>query len=249
MFVIDSSYEVSQEDYKREKDFIKSLVRSLNMSSDSSRAALISYGDHGSLNSRFIGLQSLVDFDRSVDNASYIGGDRRIDNALEMVTRLLSEAGTASSKVVIFLTGGKHASSGESLGDAMEQLRHHDAKMYVIAIGKQADFQELRSLVGSKEDVLKVLSFKELNSQKTRIASHITEKAGERENVVLLKVVVEIIITGSAIPPFAAVSRLACTFQPSLMITFYLSSKINMLDDLSCNVESIRDLHRVIICL
>ena len=182
LFLIDSSYEVSQEDLVREKDFIKSLVRSLNISSDSSRAALISYGDRGSISSRFIRLKNLTDFDRFVDNASYIGGERRIDKAVEMATRLLNEAGAASSKVVIFLTAGKQASSGKSLEDVVQPLRRHGTKTYVIAIGKQTDLQELKPLVISPEDVLTVQSFTELRTQENRVANLITERAGKRQN-------------------------------------------------------------------
>lgn len=182
LFVIDSSYEVDQGDYKRQKEFIKSLLRGLDMSTESSRAALITYGDHSSIASRFIGLQSLDDFDKSVDNASYIGGDRRIDNALKMVARLLNEAEAASSKLVIFLTGGKQSSSGGSLNDAVEPLRQSGAKTFVIAIGKQPDVQQLRPLVASPNDVLTVITFKDLNSQTSRIASHVREKAGKGRN-------------------------------------------------------------------
>ena len=185
LFLIDSSYEVSQEDLAREKDFIKSLVRSLNVSSDSSRAALISYGDRGSISSRFTGLKGLTDFDRSVDNASYIGGERRIDKAVEMVTRLLNEARAASSKVVIFLTGGKQASSGKSLEDVVQPLRRSGTKTYVIAIGKQTDLQELKPLVISPEDVVTVQSFTELSTQENRISNIITERAGKRQNDIL----------------------------------------------------------------
>lgn len=186
LFVMDSSYEVSQVDYKTEKDFIKSLVRSLNMSMDTSRAALISYGNLGSLTSRFIGLKSLTDFDKSVDNASYIGGERRIDKALEIVTRILNEARAGSSKIVIFLTKGRQASGGKSLEEVAEPLRQNGANTYVIAIGKDADINELRPLVASPEDVVTVVSFKELNSQRTKIASHISEKAGNYKSKMLL---------------------------------------------------------------
>lgn len=186
LFVIDSSYEVSQGDYKSEKDFIKSLLRSLNMSSDSSRAALITFGDSASLVFRFTGLQSLEDFEKSVDSASYIGGDTRIDKALKMVARVLNERGTASSKVVIFLTGGKQASSGGALDDAVQPLRQSNAKTFVIAIGKRPDVQELRPLVASPKDVITVVSFKDLDSQTKQVASHISGNAGEKPQFVFL---------------------------------------------------------------
>ena len=180
LFVIDSSYEVSQDDYKSEKDFIKSLLRSLNMSSDSSRAALITFGDRASLVSRFTGLQKLEDFDKSIDSASYIGGDRRIDKGLKMVARVLNEAGKASLIVVIFLTGGRQASSGGTLDDPVEPVRQSGAKTFVIAIGKNPDVQELRPLVASPKDVVTVVSFKDLDSQTKRVASHISSSAGEK---------------------------------------------------------------------
>lgn len=179
LFIMDSSYEVNQEEYKSEKDFIKSLIRSLNVSLDTSRAALISYGDLGSLNSRFIGLKSLSDFDKLVDNATYVGGERRIDRALEKSTQILNEARAGSSKFVIFLTGGRQASSGKPLDEVVGPLRENGVKTYVITIGKKSDAQELRPLVASPEDLVSLLSFKELNSQISKIARHISEKAGK----------------------------------------------------------------------
>ena len=191
VFVIDSSYEVTQEDYKKQKEFIKSLVRDLDLSSNRSRAALITYGDRGTLTSRFIGLKNLDALDKSIDNASYVGGDRRIDKGLKMVARALNEAGATTTKLVIFLTAGKQASSGGSLGDAVQPIRQFGAKTFVIAIGKKPDVQELRPLVASPENVVTVVSFKELKSQTTRVASHISENAGKKKKMLFrfLKVI------------------------------------------------------------
>lgn len=180
IFVIDSSYDVKQDDYKAEKEFIKSLVRDLELSTNSSRAAFITYGDRSSIASRFVGLKDLATFDVSVNNASYVGGTRRIDRALQAVARLLEETRRDTPKLVILLTAGNQTSGVGSLGAAVDSVRQFGAKTFVVAIGDKLDVQKLKPLVGSPDDVVTVVSFKELKSQSTGIANHIGETAGEK---------------------------------------------------------------------
>ena len=179
LFVLDSSYEVSQNDFKIQKDFVKSILRNLDIAPDGSRAAAITYGDQASYASRFIDLQSFEDFDKAVDDASYVGGERRIDRALRMGNRLLKEAKEESSKVVIFLTGGRQASTGESLLDITEPMRMAGVKTVVVAVGKKTDAKELRPLVVVPQDVLSVKSFENLQSQTKQVSGHISERAGK----------------------------------------------------------------------
>lgn len=150
------------------------------MSSDGSRTAVITYGDQASIVSRFTGLQPIGNFDKMVDNASYVGGDRRMDNALKMVARVLSEAKAESPTFVIFLSGGRQASTGGALNDTIEPIRQFGAKTFVIGIGKQPDFIDLRPLVAYPKDVVTVASFEDLKSQTKQVASHITERASKK---------------------------------------------------------------------
>ena len=177
---MDSSFEVSQIEFKIQKDFVKSLLRSLDIAPDTSRTAVISYGDQPSLASRFIRLQNFKDFHRVVDSASYVGGERRIDQAFGMVNRLLNEAAEDSSKVVIFLTAGKQAIGGVSLFDITEQMRLSGVKVIVIAIGKDPDAKELGALVSIPQDILTVTSFENLKSQTKQISGYIRKTAGKR---------------------------------------------------------------------
>ena len=184
--MIDSSFEVSQIEFKLQKDFIKSLLRSLDIAPDASRTAVISYGDQPSLTSRFISLQNFKDFYRVVDSASYVGGERRIDQAFRMVNRLLNEAEEDSSKVVIFLTAGKQTIGGVSLFDITEPMRLSGVKVIVIAIGKDADAKELGALVSIPQDVLTVTSFENLQSQTKQISGYIRNTAGKRSSHLFL---------------------------------------------------------------
>ena len=186
IFAIDSSFEVSQIEFKMQKDFIKSLLRSLDMAPDTSRTAVISYGDQASLASRFISLQNFKDFYRVVDSASYVGGERRIDQAFRMVNRLLNEAEEDSSKVIIFFTAGKQTIGGVSLFDITEPMRLSGVKVIVIAIGKDADAKELGALVSIPQDVLTVTSFENLQSQTKQISGYIRNTAGKRSSHLFL---------------------------------------------------------------
>lgn len=180
IFVIDSSYDIKQDDYKAEKEFIKSLVRDLKLLTNSSRAAFITYGDRSSIASRFVGLKDLAAFDVSINNASYIGGTRRIDRALQAVARLLEETRRDTPKLIVLLTAGKQTSGVGSLGAAADSVMQFGAKTFVVAIGDRPDVQKLKTLVRSPDDVVTVVSFKDLKSQSTRIANHIGETAGEK---------------------------------------------------------------------
>lgn len=186
IFVIDSSFEISHVEFKTQKDFIKSLLRSLDIAPDTSRAAVISYGDQPSVASRFISLQNFKDFHRVVDSASYVGGERRIDEAFRMVNRLLNEAEGDSSKVVIFLTAGKQTIGGVSLFDITEPMRLSGAKVIVVAIGKDPDPKELGALVAIPQDILTVTSFENLQSQTKQISGYINKTAGKRSSLLSL---------------------------------------------------------------
>ena len=103
-----------------------------------------------------------------------------MDNALKMVARVLSEEKAESPKFVIFLSGGRQASTGRSFNDTIEPIRRFGAKTFVIGIGKQPDFIVLRPLVAYPKDIVTVASFKDLQSQTKQVASHITERAGKK---------------------------------------------------------------------
>ena len=67
VFVLDSSEGVTAKDYRKEKDFIKKLVRTLNVYPGGSEVGLIAYSDKPSIVVKLKGGQTLASFDAAVD--------------------------------------------------------------------------------------------------------------------------------------------------------------------------------------
>lgn len=177
IFIMDSSFDVSQEDFIRQKRFVKDMARYLRVSAAGSRAAVVTYGKNSSLLFKFDSYGTLSSFDKSVDSAPFIGGRRRMDLALIDAGLLLSEARPDNAKWVILLTAGRHPTGPDikSLDEASKPVLERSDKVYVVAIGKEANIRQLQDVVVDPKDIFAVSSSGNLKSQRKLIANAIVE--------------------------------------------------------------------------
>ena len=177
LFIMDSSFLVSFEDYTLEKTFVKNIAKALNIASGKSRAAVITYGDRPILVTRFGDYNTHEQLRSVVDRAPFSGGVRRIDRALEAASTVLQQSRPDVPKIVVLLTSGRQypASGAKELDEASKPLRDQGAKTYVIAIGKEPDNKKLRTIVDTPDKVLGVDSFRGLNPQVPSITKKIID--------------------------------------------------------------------------
>ena len=71
---MDSSGDVSRQDYMKEKDFIVTLAKYLHLSPNQTRAALLTYGYTPRLIASYDTYDSLVAFRNATESAPYISG-------------------------------------------------------------------------------------------------------------------------------------------------------------------------------
>ena len=175
---MDSSFDVTEEGYIRQKAFLKDMARYLNISSGRSRAAVITYGNNANL---VAGYSALSTFDEAVERAPFVGGGRRTDLALEDAGRLLSEARPYKAKWVFLLTAGPHPTTPgvKPLAEASTPVRERSDKVYVVAIGNRVNIRELQDVVVDPKDVYSVLSHQSLKSQTKLIATTVVENHGK----------------------------------------------------------------------
>lgn len=175
VFLVDSSLTVSQDNFQKETDFVKTMARLLNVNPEMSRAAVISYGRNSTLVTRFTSYSSTDEFEASVDSAPYEGGQRRIDRVIRNAGRVLGEARRSLPMVVILLTSGPETQDldTEDLYDAAVALRGFNAKAFVVAIGSSPDVNELLPLVRIPGDVFQVASFDGLGEEAKSMARKI----------------------------------------------------------------------------
>lgn len=158
VFLIDSSSDVILDNFKREKDFVKSVAQSMKADQNETRVAVVTYGyiakEQASL------MSPLDELFSSLDGAEYVGGRRRIDLAASKAAEILEGGRFLVPKVVVFLTAGVNGvGEADLLRNASEALRDVGANTYVVAIGGDVKLNELEMIVTKKGDIFKVPVF------------------------------------------------------------------------------------------
>lgn len=181
VFVVDSSSTVNRPNYKKERDFVKSLARALNVADGKSRASVITYGRNTRVETKFDEYRTASEFEQIVEDALYMGGARRMDRALESTAQLLSLARPQAKKIVIFLTAGRQGVGAKSLESAVRPVHDRGAKVFVVAFGEEPDIRKLTSLVNQPDDIFRVSSFDGLKKRVVPTSRVIAARSGERK--------------------------------------------------------------------
>ena len=183
---------MTEQELKKEINFVQHLAQSWNLTSECSKAALVVYG-HDS--------QTVIPFDSNEEKlfsdklgelkteALFQGKCRRMDLALKEAADNLT-AITAESQnqyqLVIMITAGKQLSSEEGKEDSddlissSESLYSSNVKVIIVPVGLETDFKELRLIVKRPQSLFPLSSFDDLTQDKAQeIASHISKTIGK----------------------------------------------------------------------
>ena len=107
LFLVDSSSDISANDYEKEKTLVKALIQTFNSLPNKSRTALITYGNRPQVVFEFQNDLSSDALQRKIDSALQMGGGRRIDRALEEGVKLMKTSGQSIPKIVLLITAGR----------------------------------------------------------------------------------------------------------------------------------------------
>ena len=181
VFLVDSSDDVTNDAFLREKYFVKQLARSLNIAPGKSRAALLTYSTNPQSSFNLEKYDTIARFEKGVDSVPYIGGTRRIDKALHAAANVLLEARPTALKIVVLLTTGKQTedSDTKTLEEAVRPLQALGAMLYAVPIGKEPDVQELRQVF---DDVVLVATPTDLQKHITEVTRHVFRGKLQGEN-------------------------------------------------------------------
>ena len=169
--MVDASSFVSRDNLIKEKDFVKSLAKFLNVAPEASRAALILFGTLPNTEIKFSDYLTLRDFTDRVDQARALGGFRRMDRALDEAANVLNAKRRGVPHIVVLVTTGKQSRSEDAipLDDALEPLEKLGTHTVVVAIGHDPD---------TLTHVLPVPSFDDLPSRVYDMAKQIKNASG-----------------------------------------------------------------------
>lgn len=166
-FVLDSSGSL-RKDYSKEKDFLKALAATFGVSSNGSRAGVVTFSYYTEHSIKLNDHSDIGSFSRAVDRIPLMGSTTRIDKALrltqnEMFT-LPNGARPGVNKVLIILTDGSQTqdAGAEDPGDVAEELRRAGINILTVGIGKGINTTELAHIAGGAENVYSAATFDEL---------------------------------------------------------------------------------------
>lgn len=165
-FIVDSSGSLRRE-YGKEKEFVKQLAESFEISEAGSRAGVVTFSYHAKLSIAMNQHTSVKDFNKAVDEEPLMGYTTRIDKALQLAKeQLMVGARSDAPRIVFLLTDGSQTASADAVDPAIvaKQLRDDGIQLIVIGIGKKTKVAELQAIAGNNANVYLAKDFDELKS-------------------------------------------------------------------------------------
>lgn len=171
-FALDYSSGVSEEEFQREIDFVRHMSKSWNPEYELEAAVV--YGN----------VAERVPLHAVGETSLPQRRGRRIDLALTKAANCFTSS--ANEQLIILITAGRQVSDAENkegnkelLLSASQALSSANAKVILVPVGKETDFQELGLIVRRPQHLFPLDSFDEMTPQKAmNIASYITETVG-----------------------------------------------------------------------
>ena len=180
VFLLDGSSSIQQEDFKKMKAFLASLVQDFDVSINRVRVGAAQFSDSYRpefLLGRFAGKKELS---FQIEHIDQLFGNTHIGAALHNVGHYFqphmgSRINAGTPQVLLVLTDGQ---SQDDVAQAAEDLRHKGIDIYTVGIGK-VDDQQLIQITGTASKKLTVQNFDELRKVKKRIIRNICTSGGE----------------------------------------------------------------------
>ena len=181
LFLVDSSSAVSKSYYQEELDFLKKVVELFRISPRYVRAGIIPYGNRAELSIPLGRHETNEAINRSIDSLPYIGGTKRIDQALILANQTFSSARPLVPKILLILThGGRLTEPGTDLRTLVQALRDQGTTMFVIAIGESIDYLSLGQIV-PRNNMITDESHETLVPYLSSAASYIRVNSGRKK--------------------------------------------------------------------
>lgn len=175
--LVDSSGSISRRNFRLLKRFVRSVVRSFEVSEDHTHIAIIEYSTKASVQLKFNDLtgpylskeavESVVDRIPHTRGFTYI--DRALKKADEEVFTYDAAMRNYAKKVALVITDGEQSKKDDSklsvnqiLAQAAQPLKDKGVRVIALGIGKKVNMENLETIASDKRLVFKASSFHSL---------------------------------------------------------------------------------------
>lgn len=181
---MDSSGSLGEEGFREQKDFIKVITNTLNVSPSHSKAGVITYSDRASVAIKFSDYQYHAQLVNALDALPYQGKTTRIDRAIVKASKELMTVEGGRRKdipgVMVIMTDGRQTQDFDvtPLEQAAAVSEEMGVTTLVLGIGELANVNELRKMTARDGDVFLASSSRALSSFAQPVATRICNAAG-----------------------------------------------------------------------
>lgn len=183
-FLVDSSGSLGKEGFRKQKDFIKAVTQTLDISYSHSRAGVITYSDRASVAIAFSDYIHKEEFNIALEALPYHGKTTRIDKAIVKASRELMTRRRGRREdipgVMVIITDGRQTPDLDvtPLEEVATSLETLGITTLVLGIGELADEEELRKMTARDDDVFHAPSLQSLSSFVRPLSISICKAAG-----------------------------------------------------------------------
>ncbi|XP_078348187.1 uncharacterized protein LOC144633234 isoform X3 [Oculina patagonica] len=167
--IMDRSGSVGSENFKKSRNFVRTLVHRFQISSHGTRVGIIAYqsSSHLAVKFRDVHAQTPSAMSALIDRIGYTGGGTRTDIALEMANSgLFSSAGGDRGdkpNVLVVITDGKTNHGSKAYSTVLRPLIGKRVKLIAVGVGSGIDYNELNEIAnGQAANVIHVDKFEDL---------------------------------------------------------------------------------------
>lgn len=102
-----------------------------------------------------------------------------MDKAFDIAKDVFRSARVGVPSIAFVVSSGKQSPGSKPLSVASEPLREAHIKVVVLGVGREANLQELRSIVNNDEDVLRAESYDQLILDRKNMSRKLCLAAGK----------------------------------------------------------------------
>jgi len=167
--IMDRSGSVGSANFLKSKNFVRTLVHRLQISSHGTRVGIIAYQSSAHLAVKFSDVHAQTPSAMSgiIDKISYTGGGTRTDIALEMANSGLFSSGGGDRgdkpNVLVVISDGKTNRGSKAYSTVLRPLIGKKVKLIAVGVGSGIDYSELKEIAnGKRANVIHVDKFEDL---------------------------------------------------------------------------------------
>ncbi|KAI8484388.1 biological adhesion [Branchiostoma belcheri] len=187
VFVLVGTETAGEENFEKQKSFVKKIISDFDIGPDSTQISIIQYAEDARME---IALDTYSDYEsiqRQLDDIRYIGGygstmtGRAIDYASRFGFSSRNGARALATKVAVLFTYGM---SYDDVAGPAFNMRKGNVFIYGVAVGSNADSDQIISIAGTSNNLRRLANFNDLNELRNTLP---TEICGAATTIIFLR--------------------------------------------------------------